>query len=163
MNPANTPDGFDEVTLPRSSGSTFVENGKGSVVSPASDIASKSASIHKALWEKAYSNLKSDKKKAEYITTYEQLLSTFLLNQQIADQGIGEDQMNEIIDQGLKKIEKYKKVIDYSEDKLEVVKAIKNIIEIPLSNIPQTALPWAIISSTIDVSAFQKCWKFLRI
>lgn len=63
--------------------------------------------------------------------------------------------MKEIIVQGLKKIEKYKNAIDYSEDKLEAVKAIKNIIEIPLSNIPQTALPWAIVSSTIDVSAFQ--------
>lgn len=133
------------------------------VVAPQSDIASKSASIHKALWEKAYSNLKSDKNKAEYVTTYEKLLSTVLLNQKTADQALGEDQMKEIIAQGLKKIEKYKKAIDYSDDKLEAVKAIKSIIEIPLSNIPQTALPWAIISSTIDVSAFQDCWIFLYI
>ncbi|GAM41446.1 hypothetical protein TCE0_042r14574 [Talaromyces pinophilus] len=151
VNPTSILDEPHEVSLPRSSVSTLVGDGKNPIVAAQFDIPSKSASIHKALWEKAYSNLRSDKKKREYVTTYEQLLSTVLLNQKIADQGLGEDQMTEIIAQGLKKIEKYKKAIDYSEDKLEAVKAIKSIIEIPLSNIPQTALPWAIISSTIDI------------
>ncbi|KUL91511.1 hypothetical protein ZTR_01592 [Talaromyces verruculosus] len=151
VNPTSILDEPHEVSLPRSSVSTLVGDSKNPVVAPQFDIPSKSASIHKALWEKAYSNLRSDKKKVEYVTTYEQLLSTVLLNQKIADQGLGEDQMKEIIAHGLKKIEKYKKAVDYSEDKLEAVKAIKSIIEIPLSNIPQTALPWAIISSTIDI------------
>jgi len=37
--------------------------------------------------------------------------------------------MKEIIAQGLKKIEKYKKAVDCSEGKLEAVKAIKSIIQ----------------------------------
>lgn len=146
VNSASTLDEFQEVTLPRSSPSTLVGNGK----NPA-NIASESASIHKVLWETAYNNLKSDRNKKEYVTTYEELLSTNLLN----GQGLGEEQMKEIIALGLKKIEKYKEAIDHSEGKLEIAKAIKSILDIPLSNIPQTFLPWAIISSSVDVSAFQ--------
>lgn len=163
VNPASTLDEHHEATLPNASVSTLIGNGNSPVISPESNIASKSASIHKALWEKAYSSLKSDKKKAEYVITYEELLSTVLLNQNMADQGFGEDQMKEVIALGLKKIEKYKEAIDYSEGKLEAVKAIKSIIGIPLSNIPQIALPWAIISSTIDVSEFQRFKKVFII
>lgn len=81
VNPTSTLDEPHEVSLPRSRVSTLVGDGKNPVDTPESDIASKSASIHKALWEKAYSNLRNDKKKAEYVTTYEQVLSTVLLNQ----------------------------------------------------------------------------------
>ncbi|PWY75304.1 WD40 repeat-like protein [Aspergillus sclerotioniger CBS 115572] len=112
-----------------------------------------SYSIHKALWEKAYSDLKSDKKKAKYMEKYEELLSTVFLGRDEVNQGLGEEQMKELVALGLEKVERYKAAGELLGSKLEVVTAIKNILDIPMTKITHTALPWAIISSSVDVKA----------
>ncbi|PYH68303.1 NACHT and WD40 domain protein [Aspergillus vadensis CBS 113365] len=116
------------------------------------------ASIHKALWDKAYSNLKSDSEKAEYVSRYEELLAKVFLNQSTAEkatnessQHLGEEQMKKVVEEGLARIEKYKKAIEYSESTVNVIKQLKAILDIPLKNVSQTALPWAVISSSVDI------------
>ncbi|OJI85059.1 hypothetical protein ASPTUDRAFT_74533 [Aspergillus tubingensis CBS 134.48] len=117
-------------------------------------------SIHKSLWDKAYSNLKNDTEKAEYVSRYEELLTKVFLNQFTAEkavetrepyQNLGEEQMKKVIEEGLARIEKYKKAIEHSESTVNIIKQVKAILDIPLKNISQTALPWAVISSSVDI------------
>ena len=118
-------------------------------------------SIHKALWDKAYSNLKNDSEKAEYVSRYEELLTKVFLNQPTTEEAVGtnessqhlgEKQMKKVVEEGLARIEKYKKAIEHSESTINVIKQVKSILDIPLKNVSQTALPWAVISSSVDVS-----------
>ncbi|RAK85219.1 NACHT and WD40 domain protein [Aspergillus costaricaensis CBS 115574] len=118
------------------------------------------ASIHKALWDKAYGNLKNDPGKAEYVSRYEELLAKVFLNQPTTEkavgtnessQHLGEEQMKKVVDEGLARIEKYKKAIEHSESTFNVIKQVKAILDIPLKNVSQTALPWAVISSSVDI------------
>ncbi|GAQ36159.1 NACHT and WD40 domain protein [Aspergillus tubingensis] len=117
-------------------------------------------SIHKALWDKAYSNLKNDLEKAEYVLRYEELLAKVFLNQSTTEkavgtnessQHLGEEQMKKVVEEGLSRIEKYKKAIEHSESTINVIKQVKSILDIPLKNVSQTALPWAVISSSVDI------------
>ncbi|PWY84057.1 NACHT and WD40 domain protein [Aspergillus eucalypticola CBS 122712] len=117
-------------------------------------------SVHKALWDKAYSNLKNDPEKAEYVSGYEELLAKVFLNQSTAEkavrtnessQHLGEEQMKKVVEEGLARIEKYKRAIEHSESTVNVIKQVKAILDIPLKNVSQTALPWAVISSSVDI------------
>ncbi|PYH39670.1 NACHT and WD40 domain protein [Aspergillus neoniger CBS 115656] len=116
--------------------------------------------IHKALWDKAYKNLKNDPAKAEYVSRYEELLQRVFLSQYTAakvvetnesSQHLGEEQMKKVVEEGLARIEKYKKAIEDSESTVNVIKQLKAILDIPLKNVSQTALPWAVISSSVDI------------
>ncbi|KAJ5609893.1 NACHT and WD40 domain protein [Penicillium herquei] len=117
------------------------------------EAAVKSTPIHKELWEKAYSELKNNKDKAKYVLEYENLISTVLLGSTSSDGGwdFGEEEMNKLCELGLSKIEKYKHAVEQSESTQRAIDCIKTIIDIPLKNIPQTTLPWAVVSSTVDI------------
>ncbi|GAT23257.1 NACHT and WD40 domain protein [Aspergillus luchuensis] len=117
-------------------------------------------SIHKALWDKAYNNLKNDPAKKEYVSRYEDLLQRVFLSQYTAEkvvetnessQHLGEEQMKKVVEERLSRIEKYKKAIEHSESTINVIKQVKSILDIPLKNVSQTALPWAVISSSVDI------------
>ena len=136
--------------------STFVNNPDIS----APDAQSKSP-IHDALWFKAYTNLREDKDRVKYVEAYEQLVSERFVKQSAmeapfprVDQALPayEDQMKEIIKESLKKVEKYKTALERTDNILGIVKSLKSILDTHLRNIPQTSLPWAVVSSTLDVS-----------
>ncbi|GLA03805.1 hypothetical protein AnigIFM60653_003820 [Aspergillus niger] len=59
--------------------------------------------------------------------------------------------MKKVVEEGLARIEKYKKAIEHSESTVNVIKQVKAILDIPLKNVSQTALPWAVISSSVDI------------
>ncbi|PLB45998.1 hypothetical protein P170DRAFT_467173 [Aspergillus steynii IBT 23096] len=105
--------------------------------------------IHATLWKNAYDNLKTDPEKEKYVRKYEELLVNYLTKS--SSNTFGEKQMEEIVAGGLEKIDKYKKIIVRSDSTIRVIKQIKEILGIPLKNIPQTTLPWAVISSTVDI------------
>ncbi|KAK1139236.1 hypothetical protein N8T08_001166 [Aspergillus melleus] len=115
--------------------------------------------IHDALWFKAYTNLREDKDRVKYVEAYEQLVSERFVKQSAmeapfprVDQPLpaNEDQMKEIIKESLKKVEKYKTALERTDNVLGIVKSLKSILDTPLRNIPQTSLPWAVVSSTLD-------------
>ncbi|CAI7631092.1 unnamed protein product [Penicillium glandicola] len=122
---------------------------KPTVAAETPGTAAKHALTHKALWEKAYHGLKSVQSKAKYVTRYEEILSTVILGEREAGQDLGEERMKEIVARGLEKIEKSK--LGLSEKNLRVVMAVKSMLDMPLQKIPQAALPWAIISSSVDI------------
>lgn len=126
-------------------------------------------SIHKALWDKAYNNLKNDPAKKEYVSRYEDLLQRVFLSQYTAEkvvetnessQHLGEEQMKKVVEERLSRIEKYKKAIEHSESTINVIKQVKSILDIPLKNVSQTALPWAVISSSVDVSVLTLIFQY---
>ncbi|XRM43127.1 hypothetical protein ABZX51_006329 [Aspergillus tubingensis] len=121
--------------------------------------------IHNALWNKAYSNLKQDPKKAKYVEAYERLVLAVFLDTPISDEAgegdrkkpddprsnLGEERMKAIVAKGLARVEGSKKVMEKINDVSGVFTEVKAFLDIPLKNIPQTALPWAVISSTVDI------------
>ncbi|XHG09812.1 hypothetical protein AWENTII_012852 [Aspergillus wentii] len=137
-------------------------------ITAASDASSQNSQcgipIHNALWYTAYKNLKNDQSKKKYVEAYEQLVAERFLRQSsgkvpFPDPDAGqplsaqEEQMRMIIKEGLEKIKKPKAVVEKSEEVLRVMKPLMAIVEIPLKNTPQTSLPWAVISSTLDILA----------
>ncbi|KAJ6133577.1 WD40 repeat-like protein [Penicillium samsonianum] len=163
--PGAVRDALTEATIPTGNGTAPVVS-PGPTVSPGLQasqpysspsrhiVSEEVASIHKALWDKAYSNLMNDKDKAKYMTKYEELLSTMFHIKDLQGESVpnlGEHQMNQIVTAGLEKIEKYKNALDHSEGTIKTIEAVKAILDIPLKNIPQAALPWAIISSTVEI------------
>ncbi|RAK85327.1 Pfs, NACHT and WD domain protein, partial [Aspergillus costaricaensis CBS 115574] len=122
--------------------------------------------IHNTLWNKAYNNILQDPKKAKYVQAYEKLVLAVFLETPISDaagEGIGprldlgEERMRAIVARALKRIEDNKNVMETMNDVSGVLTQVKAFLDIPLQSIPQTALPWAVISSTIDVSKPNSC------
>ncbi|KAE8407388.1 WD40-repeat-containing domain protein [Aspergillus pseudonomiae] len=64
-----------------------------------------------------------------------------------------EDQLQHIIQKGLERVNASQKRIDSTSEVFGVVQNLKPIFNAVLSNTPHTALPWAIVSSTIDILA----------
>ncbi|PYH67712.1 Pfs, NACHT and WD domain protein [Aspergillus vadensis CBS 113365] len=116
--------------------------------------------IHNTLWNKAYNNLMQDPKKAKYVQAYEKLVLAVFLETPIFDvagEGIsprldlGEERMRAIVARALERVEDNKNVIETMNDVSGVLTQVKAFLDIPLQSIPQTALPWAVICSTIDI------------
>ncbi|RAH57407.1 Pfs, NACHT and WD domain protein [Aspergillus piperis CBS 112811] len=116
--------------------------------------------IHNTLWNKAYNKISQDPKKAKYLQAYEKLVLAVFLETPISDaagEGISprldleEERMRAIVARALKRIEDNKNVMETMNDVSGVLTQVKAFLDIPLQSIPQTALPWAVISSTIDI------------
>ncbi|PLB50904.1 hypothetical protein P170DRAFT_356241 [Aspergillus steynii IBT 23096] len=115
--------------------------------------------IHEEIWRKAYQQLKQDSKQKKYVEIYEQLIAeTFsgegtehLASATHGSVSPGEVQLSTVIEKGQEKIKKYKRFIDSSSDIVTAIMPVKAILDIPLKNVPQTSLPWAVISSSIDI------------
>lgn len=134
------------------------KNISGVVVSSRDDAGADPASIHKAIWDRAYNNLRESKHSASYVARYEELLLSVFLQKPLINEDarhLGPVRMGQVVAAGLNKIEKYKKFIDGAGSTVNVIEKVKAILDIPLKNIPQTTLPWAVISSTVDVSQGQ--------
>ncbi|KAE8419983.1 hypothetical protein BDV36DRAFT_307297 [Aspergillus pseudocaelatus] len=126
-------------------------------------------SIHEDLWNRAYKELKEDPVKEKYMKTYEQLVSDIFLRQPTngsvcaepvhegksdADNAPWtEDQLQRIIQRGLDKVNASQKRIDSASEVFDMVQNLKPIFNAVLSNTPHTALPWAIVSSTLSIIA----------
>ncbi|OJZ90793.1 hypothetical protein ASPFODRAFT_706175 [Aspergillus luchuensis CBS 106.47] len=122
--------------------------------------------IHNTLWNKAYNKISQDPKKAKYLQAYEKLVLAVFLETFISDaagEGISprldleEERMRAIVARALKRIEDNKNVMETMNDVSGVLTQVKAFLDIPLQSIPQTALPWAVISSTIDSKQQQIC------
>ncbi|KAJ5718829.1 WD40 repeat-like protein [Penicillium malachiteum] len=85
------------------------------------------------------------------MTRYEELTSMNLSDQEETGARLGEERMKRIIDQGLEKIERSKVARGLSERNIAVITAVKNLLDIALQKIPHVALPWAVISSSVDI------------
>jgi hypothetical protein len=120
------------------------------------------------LWDEAYKSLKEDKEKAKFVEAYEKILSRVFLKENTLDttspsdqngeNAIAQDppsrekQIRQIIEKGLEKIEKAKDRTEVYEKFFDLVKPFKAVLDTGLQNVPQAALPWAIVSSSLDVS-----------
>lgn len=95
---------------------------------------------------------------------YENLLSTVFLGKAIGqsaneeneqDPGISvssdEEKLREIIEMGLKKVETSRKMTEMSAKVQKVIDPVRAVLDIPLKNLSHTALPWAIVTSSLDV------------
>jgi hypothetical protein len=123
---------------------------------------------HNTLWDKAYNNLKGNKEKAKFVEVYEKILSRVFLkkttlettssNDQNKENAIAQDppsrekQMKQIVEKGLEKIEKAKNATEVYGKFFDLVTPFKAVLDAGLKNVPQAALPWAVVSSSLDVS-----------
>ncbi|PWY84842.1 hypothetical protein BO70DRAFT_428442 [Aspergillus heteromorphus CBS 117.55] len=154
----NGPDGTDipsghaERPIDRSGTTTDLPDDAKSTLTP--------TSIHNALWEKAYENLKKDSKTAEYMNEYEDIDSRDFLEESIDDTTSsrqangrlpGDKRLRSIIEKGLHKVETKKRASERFSNVSNIIQHLKAFVDIPLTNIPQTALPWAVVSSTLEI------------
>ncbi|KAE8334979.1 hypothetical protein BDV24DRAFT_169665 [Aspergillus arachidicola] len=139
------------------------------VVSPTPGDNKRLISIHEDLWNRAYKELKEDPVKEKYMKAYEQLISDIFLRQPTNGSARAEpvhegksstdstpwteDQLQYIIQKGLERVNASQKRIDSASEVFGVVQNLKPIFNAVLSNTPHTALPWAIVSSTLDILA----------
>jgi hypothetical protein len=123
---------------------------------------------HKTLWDEAYESLKEDKERGKFVEAYEKILSRVFLKEttqdttslsgQNGENAIAQDpptrekQMKQIVEKGLEKIEKAKNATEVYEKIFDFVIPFKAVLDAGLSNVPQAALPWAVVSSSLDVS-----------
>jgi hypothetical protein len=123
---------------------------------------------HNTLWDEAYKSLKEDKEKAEFVEAYEKILFRVFLKETTLDTTSPSDQngenaiaqdppsrekrMKQIVEKGLEKIEKAKNATEVWEKTFNVVTPFKAVLDAGLKNVPQAALPWAVVSSSLDVS-----------
>lgn len=125
------------------------------------------ATFHIRIWHKAYDNLKQDPKTSKYTHQYERLLSTTFLGKPgqpsstaegaqndtyISAVSSDEDKLKAIIERGKEKVETSRRLIEGSLKIKSAIDPVKEIMDIALKNVPQTALPWAIVSSSLEVS-----------
>ena len=126
------------------------------------------ASTHNTLWDEAYKSLKDNKERAKFVEAYEKILSRVFLTETTlettfsSDQNRGnaiaqdspsrEKQMKQVVEKGLEKIEKVKNATEVYRKIFHLVKPFKTVLDAGLVNVPQAALPWAVVSSSLDVS-----------
>lgn len=119
-------------------------------------------------WDEAYDNLKENKEKARFVEAYEKILTRDFLKKttlettsskdQNGENAIAQDppsrekQMKQIVEKGLEKIERAKNATEMYGKIFDLVTPFKAVLDAGLMNVPQTALPWAVVSSSLDVS-----------
>ncbi|KAH8423671.1 uncharacterized protein LDX57_001428 [Aspergillus melleus] len=122
------------------------------------------AAIHNDLWYRAYNSLKEDPERLRYIEEYEKLLSTLsedgLVQTSTPDNGndpippaisLDESRLRLVIEKGLEKTERSKTLIEKSNKVKDAIAPIREILNIPMKNLDQTALPWAVVTSSLDI------------
>lgn len=132
------------------------------------------AARSRVLWNRAYDALKMDEDNKKLIAAYEKVLSRVFLKDSVArqtatdakgdetkgdenaiakDQSTREEQMKEIVVAGLQRIDKARKATDVYGLGLDFLIQFKAVLDAGLQSVPQAALPWAIVSASLDVSA----------
>ncbi|PLB48369.1 hypothetical protein P170DRAFT_427455 [Aspergillus steynii IBT 23096] len=116
--------------------------------------------VHETLWLQAYRNVKDDPEKGKYVQIYEPLLAEYLRKNSDtgtlhsvsgAPSDVQEKRLNDMISDGLKRIENFKTGVEKCEKVIGAMKPLKTFLDGPLKKVPLAALPWAVISSTIDL------------
>jgi hypothetical protein len=131
-------------------------------------VTSPATSSHTDMWDEAYGCLKVKKDTVEFVDAYEKIISrlfpTEMALQASSSEGqsrenavaphpaLREQQMKRIVEKGLQRIEKAKDATEIYGKIFESLKPFKAVLDAGLKNVPQAALPWAVVSSTLDVS-----------
>ncbi|KAJ5332747.1 WD40 repeat-like protein [Penicillium brevicompactum] len=110
------------------------------------------ASKHNFIWNKAYANLQNNPSRRVYKERYEALMPGVFPDKSIAGEISQEDDRLQFIsEQGLLKVQGISKVTGKLKDVAGVIDNLETLFGITLKNIPQTALPWAIVSSSLQM------------
>lgn len=113
------------------------------------------ASKHNFIWNKAYANLQNNPSRRVYKERYEALMPGVFPDKSIAGEISQEDDRLQFIsEQGLLKVQGISKVTGKLKDVAGVIDNLETLFGITLKNIPQTALPWAIVSSSLQVCCY---------
>jgi hypothetical protein len=131
-------------------------------------VTSPATPSHTDMWDEAYGRLKVKKDTAEFVDAYEKIISrlfpTEMALQASSSEGqskenavashppLREQQMKRIVEKGLQRIEKAKDATEIYGKIFESLKPFRAVLDAGLKNVPQVALPWAVVSSTLDVS-----------
>ncbi|KAJ5206563.1 hypothetical protein N7472_003011 [Penicillium cf. griseofulvum] len=140
--------------------STEVHQETTGVISPAT-------SSYTDMWDEAYGCLKVKTDTAEFVDAYEKIISrlfpTEMELQESSSEGqsgenavaphppLREQQMKRIVEKGLQRIEKAKDATEIYGKIFESLKPFKAVLDVGLKNVPPVALPWAVVSSTLDI------------
>ncbi|OKL62331.1 hypothetical protein UA08_02283 [Talaromyces atroroseus] len=126
---------------------------------------------HNHLWNEAYEALKREKESEKFVETYEILLRKVFLQPAATNQATQselddealktlahdvysrEEQLRSIVRIGLEKVQKAKGATEGYGKFFDLVEPFKSVIGAGLSSVPQAALPWAIVSASLDVLA----------
>ncbi|KAJ5351755.1 WD40 repeat-like protein [Penicillium brevicompactum] len=110
------------------------------------------ASKHNSIWNKAYANLQNNPSRRVYRERYETLMPEVFPDQSIAGEiSQKDDRLQFISEQGLLKVQGISKVTGKLKDVAGVIENLETLFGITLKNIPQTALPWAVVSSSLQM------------
>lgn len=131
-------------------------------------VTSPATSSHMDMWDEAYGRLKVKKDTAEFVEAYEKIISRLFPTEMALQEGspegrsgenavashppLREQQMKRIVEKGLQRIEKAKDATEIYGKIFESLKPFKAVLDVGLKNAPEVALPWAVVSSTLDVS-----------
>jgi hypothetical protein len=124
-------------------------------------------SLAERLWNEAYNNLR-DQKEPELVQEYEKILSHELKEdesrtaspEEVKNRIERDDphrrrlQMIDVVNAGLKKTEKQAKVKGTIGTALEAITTVTQSIDKVISAVPQAALPWAVVTTTLQASLF---------
>lgn len=113
------------------------------------------ASKHNSIWNKAYANLQNNPSRRVYKERYETLMPEVFPDKSIAGEISQEDDRLQFVsEQGLLRVQGISKVTGKLKDVTGVIDNLETLFGITLKNIPQTALPWAIVSSSLQVCCY---------
>jgi hypothetical protein len=127
---------------------------------PVTQGSHKEAITPQGLWDEAYDKLKSEQ--PELMKGYETIMSNMLRSPDDADdlgqvtiKTTSDDrraQLLEVIRSSQKKIEKEGKVKENIGQILSVISSLNSTIQTAIQAAPQAALPWSIVSLSLEVS-----------
>lgn len=122
---------------------------------------------HADLWVEAYQKLQTEPESAKWVDAYEKILYRFYIEPNADNKTVHnndesktlaqepsarEAQLKLIVERGLQKIEKAKGITDKYGKFMNIAKSFKSIIDVAVENVPHAALPWAVVSASLNVS-----------
>ncbi|PWY93076.1 WD40 repeat-like protein [Aspergillus sclerotioniger CBS 115572] len=114
---------------------------------------------HDVIWRTAYDNLRSDDKKGVYVAKYEEIISMVFSEDSrgkdappslIDGTSLGDSRLRYLVDKGLQNVKSSKQASDKLNNVVDIIERVEALIGIPLKNVSQTALPWAVVSSSLE-------------
>ncbi|KAK4495950.1 hypothetical protein PRZ48_013218 [Zasmidium cellare] len=121
------------------------------------------------LWREAYNGLSQSLDTAELVKQYENILdNAFLGNAKaldgnrdaaasplVSNEGplAGEEQLKKMVEIGLNNIKKAKSATEVYGKIFELATPLQAVLNPAMSNNPQTALPWAVVSASLEILA----------
>jgi len=148
---------------------------------PAAETGGASLRFGPRLWDKAYKSLKDDKKEGNLVSKFQIILFKHLRQGESANPPPGGDnnvenviaqeevQMKQVLPVDLDVLEMIKQALGAGSERIKTSRKIfekfgdlfgcfeffKKILDASINNVPQAALPWAVVSCSLEV-----CWRF---